>query len=83
MNSRLIGIAIGIIVFIWLCRGCVRDQRRATLKAIGLNMPNCDESSIYVDDKGEFLYFKTRKGKVRMYGAEWEDGMPSLVVEPE
>ena len=46
-------------------------------------MPNCDESTIYVDDKGEFLYFKTRKGKVRMYGAEWKDGMPSLVVVPE
>lgn len=83
MNSRIVAIGIGIVVFIWLCRGCVRDQRRATLKAIGFNMPNCDESTIDVDEKGEFLYFKTRQGKVRMYGAEWEDGMPTLYPIPQ
>lgn len=78
MNSKAVGVIIGAIVFIMLCRGCLQQERCATVRAIAENMPNCDRSSVIVSEDGESFSYSTKSGKVKSYGVEWKSGRPSV-----
>lgn len=80
MNKIIVGV-IAIVIAIFLLRGCLQSDRRATVYAIAKNRPDCVENSVYVNDEGNFFSYTTKRGKVRFFSVEWSDGTPKVYEE--
>ena len=79
MNTRIIGVIIGVVVLVLLFRSCLYQERRATLHAIAINMPDCKESTVIVREDADGFIYTTKGGRTRCFGVEWrKDGKPEV-----
>ena len=76
--NKIIGGIIAIVVSVFLLRGCLQSERRATVYAIARNKSDCVENSVYVSDDGSYFSYTTKRGKVRCFSVEWRDGTPTV-----
>lgn len=77
-NPIVVGVIV-VLIAIFLIRGCLHQERRATVYAIGRNRSDCIENSVFVNDDGTYLSYKTKSGKLRFFEVEWGEGKPRLV----
>ena len=78
MNAKVVGFVAGAIVLVLLFRGCMKQERRATLYSMARSMPDCDASTVIVDDDAECITYITKNGKHRGFSVEWKNGKPKL-----
>ena len=78
MNAKVVGFVAGAIVLMLVCRGCMKQERRATLCSMVRSMPDCDTSTVMVDEDAECITYTTKSGKHRGFSMEWENGKPRL-----
>ena len=80
--KKLIGWGIAILVAIFLLRGRLQSERRATVYAIVENQSDYKMGSAYVNEDGSYFSYTTKRGKVRGFSVEWKDGKPIVVEIP-
>ena len=80
--NKVIGGVIALVIAIFLLRGCLQSERRATVYAIAKNKSDCVVNSIHIGDDGNFFSYTTKRGKVRFFSVEWRDGTPTVYEEP-